>query len=158
MQDITASSSWGESKHLVEGSEKCRYVSSFILTLHDWILFVCYILGLLSSNVCSDMPLLTPITKLSCCANRNSSAFKSRFLCRRLLLSGCLKSNHPVIYCLCICSYIGDESFRKQTFEDYVSHLKEQAKRIKQNKKVKVDLCLCKSLFESSICQFWWNF
>ncbi|XP_006406474.2 pre-mRNA-processing protein 40B isoform X2 [Eutrema salsugineum] len=31
---------------------------------------------------------------------------------------------------------IGDESFRKQTFEDYVSHLKEQAKRIKQNKKV----------------------
>uniref|UniRef100_A0A1J3JQF4 Pre-mRNA-processing protein 40B n=1 Tax=Noccaea caerulescens TaxID=107243 RepID=A0A1J3JQF4_NOCCA len=55
-KDITASSSWGESKHLVEGSEKCRY--------------------------------------------------------------------------------IGDESFRKQTFEDYVSHLKEQAKRIKQNKKV----------------------
>ncbi|CAH8328868.1 unnamed protein product [Eruca vesicaria subsp. sativa] len=30
---------------------------------------------------------------------------------------------------------IGDESFRKKTFEDYVLHLKEQAKRIKQNKK-----------------------
>ncbi|CAF1932503.1 BnaC05g33110D [Brassica napus] len=30
---------------------------------------------------------------------------------------------------------IGDESFRKKTFEDYISHLKEQAKRIKQNKK-----------------------
>ncbi|XP_018493599.1 pre-mRNA-processing protein 40B isoform X2 [Raphanus sativus] len=30
---------------------------------------------------------------------------------------------------------IGDESFRKKTFEDYLSHLKEQAKRIKQNKK-----------------------
>lgn len=30
---------------------------------------------------------------------------------------------------------IGDESFRKKTFEDYVSHLKDQAKRVKQNKK-----------------------
>ncbi|KFK39294.1 hypothetical protein AALP_AA3G226000 [Arabis alpina] len=34
------------------------------------------------------------------------------------------------------CRTIGDESFRKQTFEDYVSHLKEQSKRIKHNKKV----------------------
>ncbi|KAL1197667.1 Pre-mRNA-processing protein 40B [Cardamine amara subsp. amara] len=56
LKDITASSSWEESKHLVEDSEKCRI--------------------------------------------------------------------------------IGDEIFRKQTFEDYVSHLKEQSKRIKQNKKV----------------------
>lgn len=47
-----------------------------------------------------------------------------------------------IIYCFCICSTIGDESFRKQTFEDYVSHLKEQSKRIKQNKKVMVHLCL----------------
>ncbi|CAL9221499.1 unnamed protein product [Arabidopsis halleri] len=59
-KDITASSSWEESKHLVEGSEKC-------------------------------------------------------------------------------CT-IGDESFRKQTFEDYVSLLKEQSKRIKQNKKVPEDV------------------
>ncbi|CAH2053286.1 unnamed protein product [Thlaspi arvense] len=59
-KDITASSSWEESKHLVEGSEKCRI--------------------------------------------------------------------------------IGDESFRKQTFKDYVSRLKEQAKRIKQYKKVPEDV------------------
>ncbi|XP_023641729.1 pre-mRNA-processing protein 40B isoform X2 [Capsella rubella] len=59
-KDITASSSWEESKHLVEGSERCRT--------------------------------------------------------------------------------IGDESFRKHTFEDYVSHLKEQSKRMKQHKKVPEDV------------------
>jgi|APAra0007618257_1042622.scaffolds.fasta_scaffold00319_16 hypothetical protein len=37
---------------------------------------------------------------------------------------------------LLICSTIGDESFRKRCFEDYVSLLKEQSNRIKQNKKV----------------------
>ncbi|KAH0851919.1 hypothetical protein HID58_094388 [Brassica napus] len=60
---ITASSSWEDSKHLVEGTEKFRSIGSFLVRT------------------------------------------------------------------------IGDESFRKKTFEDYISHLKEQAKRIKQNKK-----------------------
>ncbi|CAN8258741.1 unnamed protein product [Cochlearia groenlandica] len=34
------------------------------------------------------------------------------------------------------CRTIGDESFRKRTLEDYVSHLKEEAKKIKPDKKV----------------------
>ncbi|ANM63695.1 pre-mRNA-processing protein 40B [Arabidopsis thaliana] len=38
------------------------------------------------------------------------------------------------------CSTIGDESFRKRCFEDYVSLLKEQSNRIKQNKKVPEDV------------------
>lgn len=53
------------------------------------------------------------------------------------------KSNHQ-LHVSSVYSTIGDESFRKKTFEDYVSHLKEQAKRIKQNKKVMVVLCLRK--------------
>lgn len=62
MQDLTASSSWEESKHLVEDSERCRYV--FIYSNPSWSsswlvpVFLLY-LGLLNSNFRSHLPLLT---------------------------------------------------------------------------------------------------
>ncbi|BAB02553.1 formin binding protein-like [Arabidopsis thaliana] len=101
-KDITASSSWEELKHLVEGSEKCR------------------------------IPVLSRMGFLCRCYS-NHVCLSLKFLMIQM----------AVLLCSVVCAFrytIGDESFRKRCFEDYVSLLKEQSNRIKQNKKVPEDV------------------